>query len=304
MLQYLANGIVEGAIYALIALGYTMVYGILGMINFAHGEIYMVGGYAGILALGLTVAAGLLPGMLVVSLLAAFLFAMAVSALYGATMERVAYRPLRGAPVLSPLIGAIGSSLFLCNFVMVCQGNVSKLAPPAARDALVSRWIIRTGVLQLNLLEGGIILTAVLMMAGLYLFIHRTRTGRAMRATAQDRTMAGLCGVPIDRVITATFVIGSALAAVAGLMAALYNSSILFTHGYLPGMKAFTAAVLGGIGNVPGAMLGGLLLGVFENLGVYGLGADYKHVCAFLILMIVLVFRPRGLLGERVAEKV
>jgi len=304
MLQYLVNGVVEGAIYALIALGYTMVYGILGMINFAHGEIYMVGGYAGILAVGLLLAAGALPGLFALSILAAFLFAMAVAALYGAAMERIAYRPLRGAPVLSPLIGAIGSSFFLSNFVMVCQGNVSKMAPPAARDVLVSHWVVRTPALQVNALEAGIVAAAILVMAGLTLFIRYTRLGRAMRATAQDRTMAGLCGVPIDRVITATFVIGSALAAVAGLMAALYNSSILYSHGYLPGMKAFTAAVLGGIGNVPGAMVGGFLLGIAENLGVLGLGADYKHVCAFAILMIVLVFRPRGLLGERVAEKV
>jgi branched-chain amino acid transport system permease protein len=304
MLPYLINGLVEGAIYALIALGYTMVYGILGLINFAHGEVYMLGGYSGILAIGLLVSSGVVAASLPVAIVLAFLFGIVVCGVWGASMERIAYRPLRGAPVLSPLISAIGASFFLWNFVMVCQGNLPKRVPESVRGWLVDTRVQLTADVSISVLEIGILAMAVVMMAGLQLFIHRTRLGKAMRATAQDRTMASLVGIPVNRVITATFVIGSGLAAVAGLMFAMYASAILFLDGYLPGMKAFTAAVLGGIGNVPGAMLGGFVLGIAENLGVYAFSSDYKHVYTFLILMLVLVFRPRGILGERVAEKV
>jgi branched-chain amino acid transport system permease protein len=303
MWQQLVYGVVEGAMYALIALGYTMVYGILGMINFAHGEIFMVGGYAGVLATGLLLASGASPA-LVLLLAAGVLFAMVASSAWGTAMERVAYRPLRGAPVLCPLIVAIGSSFFLSNLVMVCQGNVRLRAPSAARDWLVTARIPLGGDVFISALEISILAVAAVMMVGLTLFIRGTRLGRAMRATAQDRTMAGLMGVPIDRVIAATFLIGSALAAVAGFMWALYNSSILYTEGYLPGMKAFTAAVLGGIGNVPGAMLGGFILGIVEGLGVGLVSSDYKHVYAFVTLLLVLLALPRGILGERVTEKV
>ncbi len=370
MLPYLINGLVEGAIYALIALGYTMVYGILGMINFAHGEIYMLGGYAGILMIGLLVTGGVVGASVTLALALAFLFGIFVCAVWGATMERIAYRPLRNAPLLSPLISAIGSSFFLWNFVMVFQGNLPKQVPGSVRDWLVGTKFALTEDVSISVLEIGILTTSLLMMAGLQIFIHKTRLGKAMRATAQDRTMASLVGIPINRVITATFVIGSGLAAVAGIMFAMYASVMLFLDGYLPGMKAFTAAVLGGIGNVPGAMIGGFTLGIAENLAIwngsvtpvywmamfgivawaallvlrrirgrrprqvlivmaislavngllfrfdlkigflhdaldYFLGrADYKHVYAFVILMLVLIFRPRGILGERVAEKV
>jgi branched-chain amino acid transport system permease protein len=273
------------------------------MINFAHGEIFMVGGYAGVLATGLLLASGA-PPALAILLAAGVLFAMVTSSAWGVTMERVAYRPLRGSPVLCPLIVAIGSSFFLSNLVMVCQGNVRLRAPSAARDWLVNTRLHLGGDVYVSALEVAILGAAALMMAGLTLFIRGTRLGRAMRATAQDRTMAGLMGVPIDRVIAATFLIGSALAAVAGFMWALYNSAILYTEGYLPGMKAFTAAVLGGIGNVPGAMLGGFLLGIVEGLGVGLVSSDYKHVYAFVTLLLVLMVLPRGILGERVAEKV
>jgi branched-chain amino acid transport system permease protein len=304
MVPYLINGLVEGAIYALIALGYTMVYGILGMINFAHGEVYMVGGYAGVLAVGLLAASGVMGLSVSLALGIAFLFAMVVCATWGATMERVAYRPLRNAPVLSPLISAIGASFFLWNFVMVSQGNVAKEVPEEVRGWLINTRFDLGKTASISVMEIGILVTSVLMMAGLQLFIHKTRLGKAMRATAQDRTMARLVGIPVDRVIAATFVIGSALAAVAGFMFAMFNSVILFYDGYLPGMKAFTAAVLGGIGNIPGAMLGGFVLGIAESLGVMQFGSDYKHICSFAILMLVLIFRPRGILGERVAEKV
>ncbi|MHC4859876.1 MAG: branched-chain amino acid ABC transporter permease, partial [Planctomycetota bacterium] len=234
MLQYLINGVVEGAIYALIALGYTMVYGILGMINFAHGEIYMIGGYAGTLAIGLLLVTGVVGLSVPLALLMAFIFAIAVAATFGATMERVAYRPLRNAPVLSPLISAIGSSFFLWNFVMVCQGNLAKEVPDAARGWLINTRMSLGEATSVSVLEIGILVTSVLMMGGLQLFIHKTRLGKAMRATAQDRTMACLVGIPINRVITATFLIGSGLAAVAGFMFAMFNSVILFYDGYLP----------------------------------------------------------------------
>lgn len=304
LLDHLKLGIVEGAIYALIALGYTMVYGILGMINFAHGEIYMIGGYSGIIAFSLLLVTGVAEASLPLALLLAFLFAMVVSAMYGATLERVAYRPLRNAPVLSPLISAIGASFFLWNFVMIAQGDRQKSVPNLMRGELAQSLAFRVGEVQVTWLELGMLVTALAMMAGLTLFIRRSRLGKAMRATAQDRTMAHLVGIPVDRVISWTFVIGSALAAVAGVMVAMYTSVMGFRDGYIPGIKAFTAAVLGGIGNVPGAMVGGFLLGIAENLGVYWLGSDYKNVYSFLILLCFLIFRPQGLLGERVADKV
>jgi branched-chain amino acid transport system permease protein len=370
-LQYLINGIVEGSIYALIALGYTMVYGILGMINFAHGEIYMLGAYVGILSIGLFMSWGLFLFCVPLAVVLALLLAVVFCALWGASLERVAYRPLRNAPTLSPLISAIGASFFLWNLVMACQGKLPKQIPDEARTWLVGVRFPEEGPVGITLLEIGILATSFLMMGGLYFFIHYTRLGKAMRATAQDRTMANLVGIPINRVITATFVIGSGLAAVAGFMFAMYASVMHYYDGYLPGMKAFTAAVLGGIGNVVGAMLGGLAMGIVENLAMWeggrifasslilgivaacfafqplrirrpdarllrwlvaigaGLGvallkyfvafhvpvyddflnhvlgrADYKHVYAFMILMLVLIFRPRGILGERVAERV
>jgi branched-chain amino acid transport system permease protein len=302
--EYLKNGVIEGAIYALIALGYTMVYGILGMINFAHGEVFMVGGYSGILAIGVLLTTGVMQASVPVALVLAFLFAIVVCGIWGAAMERVAYRPLRNAPILSPLICAIGASFFLWNFVMVCQGNLPKRVPGEAREWLVGHTVSVAGDVTISYLEIGILLVAILVMVGLQLFIHRTRLGKAMRATAQDRTMASLVGIPVNRTISATFVIGSGLAAIGGLMYAMWVSMFLYTDGYLPGIKAFTAAVLGGIGNVPGAMLGGFLLGIAENLGVDAFSSDYKHAYTFVILILILIFRPRGLLGERVAEKV
>jgi branched-chain amino acid transport system permease protein len=370
-LQYLINGIVEGSIYALIALGYTMVYGILGMINFAHGEIFMLGAYVGILAIGLFMSWGLVLICAPLAILLAIAFAVLVCSVWGAALERIAYRPLRNAPTLSPLICAIGASFFLWNLVMVCQEKEPKSIPDEARSWLADVRFPEHGPVGITLLEIGILVTSFLMMGGLFFFINYTRLGKAMRATAQDRTMASLVGIPINRVIAATFVIGSGLAAVAGMMFAMYASAMHYYDGYLPGMKAFTAAVLGGIGNVLGAMLGGLTLGIVENLAMWeggrvyasalilgiiilcvvfftlrsrmpkarlmrwlaacgiaiGVGtlkvtlefevpvfddflnhvlgrADYKHVYAFMILMLVLIFRPRGILGERVSERV
>jgi len=317
LIEHLKLGIVEGAIYALIALGYTMVYGILGMINFAHGEIYMLGGYAGIIAFAIMVSTGVAAACLPIALLVAFVFAMTVCALYGASLERVAYRPLRKAGSLAPLISAIGASFFLWNYVMVAQGDRQKSVPEAVRVDLVTKKVEGIGI-DVSWLEVMILVTALLSMVGLQIFIKRSRLGKAMRATAQDRTMASLVGIPVDRVISWTFVLGSALASLAGVMVAMYTSVMGFRDGYIPGIKAFTAAVLGGIGSVPGAMVGGFLLGIAENVGVWEgfahtnllgfehfLGrSDYKNVYSFAILLLFLIFRPRGLLGTRGADKV
>jgi branched-chain amino acid transport system permease protein len=309
VLQALLNGLVQGSIYAVVALGYTMVYGILLLINFAHGEVLMIGAYtsvvtmAGLAGEGTLERVGLMP-----CLGLALLAAMIVSALYGFSIERVAYRPLRKAPALSPLISAIGASIVLQNFVMLSQpGRTSPIYPPvnnaAYRGALGAHGFDVFGA-TVTALDVFIVVLCVALMAALRIFVKKTRFGTAMRATSQDKTMAGLAGIDVDRVISATFVIGSALAAVAGLLLALYTPPAKFDMGFTAGQKAFTAAVLGGIGNVPGAMLGGVLLGLAENVGIQTLGAQYKDQYAFLVLLAVLIVRPKGILGERVAEKV
>lgn len=304
MIEPLINGITRGAIYALIALGYTMVYGILGMINFAHGEIFMIGMFAGIVFLAVCTATGFTAMGLGVCLALAFLFAMAVSAAFGFTNERIAYRPLRKAHVLSPLISAIGMSIFLQNFVMNLQSKEKLDFPRKYSQLLTANPVTLPGGGQISWLQIFIIGASICLMTALTLFIHRTRIGKAMRATAQDKTMASLVGIPIDRVISVTFIVGSALAAAAGMMVAMYNGIAKFDLGYVAGIKAFTAAVLGGIGNIPGAMLGGFLLGIAEDFTAYKLGSDWKDVVAFVILILVLIIRPKGILGERVAEKV
>lgn len=309
MLQNVWNGLVQGAIYAIVALGYTMVYGILLLINFAHGEILMLGAYAGVVVLagaagtGLMGAVGFLP-----CLAMATIAAMCVAAAYGFTNERAVYRPLRGAPSLSPLIGAIGVSMVLQNFVMRTQGTAPVYAPlthPSYASTLGAQgWEVAGRSLVIGPLDLVVVGVCVTLMVALWLFVQRTRIGTAMRATSMDRVMAGLVGIDVDRVVSITFVIGSALAAVAGVLLALFTTQAKFDMGFVSGMKAFTAAVLGGIGNVPGAMLGGVLLGLAEAVGIQLFGAEYKEVYAFVILLATLVVRPKGLLGERVAEKV
>jgi len=298
LLQQILNGLTLGAIYALIALGYTMVYGILEFINFAHGEIYMLGAYFAIIALGLLTQWGV--NTWTIAPLLVILFAMAFSAAYGATVERIAYRPLRQAPRLSPLISAPGVSIFLQNLVMLAQG---------ARDQVFRRELLFPGSFntgginlpgcRLSYIQICIIATAVLLMAGLTLFINRTKLGRAMRAVAQDQRMARLCGIDIDAIIRLTFVLGSALAAAAGVLVALHYGLVNFYIGYVAGLKAFIAAVVGGIGSVPGAMLGGMLLGMAESLGAGYLSAEYKDAYAFAILIAVLLLRPQGIMGDR-----
>jgi branched-chain amino acid transport system permease protein len=307
MIQSLLNGLVQGALYAIIALGYTLVYGILMMINFAHGEVLMVGAYAGVMVItglvvgGLAATMGILPALLV-----AILFAMVVAGAHGVVLERLAYRPLRKAHQLAPLISAIGMSIVLQNYVRLAQGSTPVYVPqnsPEYRAVFGARGI-EFGDVRITPLDLMILGVCVALMAGLYLFIHRTRMGKAMRATSQDKVMSALVGIDTDRVIMVTFAVGSMLAAVAGVLLTLYTGSAKFGMGFLPGMKAFTAAVLGGIGNVPGAMLGGIVLGLAEAAGIYFISADYKEVYSLVILLVVLILRPRGLLGERVAEKV
>jgi branched-chain amino acid transport system permease protein len=307
MIQSLLDGLVQGALYAIIALGYTMVYGILLMINFAHGEVLMVGAYAGTLVIAGLVAGGAAAALgIVPALLVAMLFAMLVAGAHGVLLERIAYRPLRRAHSLAPLISAIGMSIVLQNYVRLAQGSTPKSLPTTTPEykAFFGARGLEIGDARLPPLEMFILVLCLALMAGLYLFVQRTRLGKAMRATSQDRTMAGLVGIDADRVIMTTFAVGSMLAAVAGVLMVLYTKQARFTMGFLPGIKAFTAAVLGGIGNIPGAMLGGIILGLAEAAGIYFLSPDYKEVYALVVLLLVLVARPRGLLGERVAEKV
>ncbi|MEK6710755.1 MAG: branched-chain amino acid ABC transporter permease [Nitrospinota bacterium] len=290
--QQIVNGMVAGSVYALIALGYTLVYGILQLINFAHGEIYMMGAYVGIATLAVVGTMGLTQQSLALSILLVFLIPMIYCAAYGVTLERLAYRPLRRAPRLSPLISAIGMSIFLQNYVQVAQGARDKAFPNLL--PLGSFQVMGAHVSGLQVF---IFLAAAAMMAGLQLFIHRTRLGRAMRATAQDRTMAALVGVNVNRVIAATFAIGSVLAAVAGVMVGMYYGLVNHYIGFLVGIKAFTAAVLGGIGNVTGAFVGGFVLALLESFWAGYVSAVYKDVFAFAVLVVVLIFRPEGILG-------
>ena len=300
-LQQFINGVTLGAIYGLIAIGYTMVYGIIGMINFAHGEIYMVGAFIALIAFTILAAAGITAVPLV--LLIVLIVTMLLTAVYGWTIERVAYRPLRGSFRLAPLISAIGMSIFLQNYVQLLQGARVKTMQPVITGGVE---LMREGgfAVTLSYLQILIMVLTVVLMAAFALLIGRTPLGRAQRACEQDRGMAALLGVNVDRTISLTFVMGAVLAAVAGVMVTLYYGVIDFFIGFLAGIKAFSAAVLGGIGSVPGAMLGGLLIGLIEAMWAAYFSADYKDVAAFSILVIVLIFRPSGLLGHPEVEKV
>jgi branched-chain amino acid transport system permease protein len=297
LLQQLVNGIAWGSIYALVALGYTMVYGVLKLINFAHGEVYMVGAMTGFYsahALGLADDPSLLA--LAVTLLAS----MAACAALGATIERVAYRPLRRAPRLAPLITAIGVSLLLQNAGQLVLGADPKFFPPL----LPSHEALRVGSLAVSNIQLAVLGTALALMAGLEIVVMRTRVGRAMRAVALDADAASLMGVPVDRIIQLTFVLGSALAGAAGILVGLSNPKIDPLMGLMPGLKAFVAAVLGGIGSIPGAMAGGLLLGIVETLVAGYLSSTYRDAIAFVILIAILLYRPTGLFGSVQREKV
>jgi branched-chain amino acid transport system permease protein len=302
-LQQLVNGLVLGSIYALVALGYTMVYGILGLINFAHGDICMIGALTALTVAQALAAMGL-PAPLVLVLAA--LAAVAVCSALGVSIERAAYRPLRRAPRLAPLITAIGVSILLQYSAALIWGKQYLSMPELVKPSEIAV----SGV-HLTDLQAFIFLLACAIMGGLLWFIRSTRAGRAMRATEQNPDVAGLMGVNVNHVIALTFLLGSAVGAVAGVMVVLYYGIGHYFMGFMLGLKAFTAAVLGGIGNVAGAMLGGMLLGVVESLatGYIGdltggvLGSNYRDVFAFLVLILVLVFRPSGLLGERVTDR-
>ncbi len=297
--QQLINGLALGAVYALIALGYTMVYGILQLINFAHGEVYMLGAYLGIIILGLLTYLGFTGYSLPLALLLTVVISMIFCAAYGAAIERVAYRPLRNASKLAPLISAVGMSIILQNFVMLAQGKEYKNLPPMLPSEGVTILGANVSPVQIFILTA-----SILIMFGLHYFVARTRLGKAMRATSQDRVMAGLVGINVNQVISITFMIGSALAAVAGVMVTLYYGVVHFFMGYLAGIKAFTAAVLGGIGSIPGAVLGGFMLGLIENFGASYISSVYKDAFAFIVLIIMLIIRPAGLLGQKELNKV
>ncbi len=299
--QQLINGVTLGMIYGLIAIGYTMVYGIIGMINFAHGDVFMVGAFISLMTFLVLGAAGIsaVPLLLIVMLLVA----AAVAALYGWTIERMAYRPLRGSFRLAPLISAIGMSIVLQNFVQVAQGatdkNMHSLLPGSIQLFKQHGFAV-----ELSWMQVAITVTTVLLLAVFTWLVTRTALGRSMRACEQDLKMAALLGIDTNRTIALTFVIGAALAAVAGLMFLLYYGSINFFIGFNAGVKAFTAAVLGGIGSLPGAVLGGLAIGLIEAFWSGYASIQYKDVAAFSILVIVLIFMPTGLLGRADIEKV
>jgi branched-chain amino acid transport system permease protein len=297
-LTQLTNGLAVGGIYALIALGYTMVYGVLKLINFAHGDLFTIGAYLGLTlltAMGLTDHLGPIGVVVVLAIMV-----MGLVAVVGAVLERVAYRPLRQAYRLSAVVSALGASIFFQNAVMLIYGARYRVYP---HDILPKATLHLLGI-EVPLVRLLILLTSVLMMVALYLFIQKTRIGTAIRAAAIDQGASKLMGINVDRVIMIVFLIGPALGGAAGLMVGLYYGQINFTMGWLYGLKAFTAAILGGIGNIPGAMVGGLLLGVIEAMGAAYISIAWKDAIAFFVLIVILIVRPTGLLGERVAEKV
>ncbi len=296
-IQQTVNGITLGSIYGMIAIGYTMVYGIIGMINFAHGDIFMLGAFAALITF--LVLTGLVAGFPVVAALIVMMaVAILMASLWNWTIERIAYRPLRGSFRLAPLITAIGMSIVLSNFIQVTQGPRNKPIPQ-----LVSEVYDVFGI-SISLKQILIVIITVVMMTAFWYLVNRTSLGRAQRATEQDRKMAALLGVDVDRTISITFIMGAALAAVAGTMYLMYYGVAVFTDGFTPGVKAFTAAVLGGIGSLPGALLGGLLIGLIESLWSAYFSIDYKDVATFSILAIVLIFKPSGILGRPEIEKV
>ncbi len=295
--QQLTNGLAVGSIYALIALGYTMVYGVLKLINFAHGDLFTYGAYLGMTLLTsflLHERLGLALGLVVLAVMV-----MGLVAVIGLVLERAAYRPLRESPRLSAVVSALGASIFLQNGLMLLYGARYQVYPEVIPQATVT--VLGQSVPVMRI---AVVLVSLAIMAALYLFVQKTRIGTAIRAVAIDQGAARLMGIDVNRVIRLVFVIGPALGGGAGLLVGLYYGQISFTMGWLYGMKAFTAAILGGIGNIPGAMVGGLLLGVVEALGAAYLSIAWKDAFAFLVLILILIVRPSGLLGERVAEKV
>ncbi len=300
-IQQLVNGLTLGSIYGLIAIGYTIVFGIIGMVNFAHGDVFMLSAFiALILYLALTQILGV--ASLGLALLVVLVLGMGLTSLWNWVIERVAYRPLRGSFRLAPLISAIGMSIFLSNFVQVAQGPRNKALDPMLTGVIEVP--VGAGSVSIAVKQILIMATTALLLFALWFVVQRTPLGRAQRACEQDRKMAALLGVDVDRTISLTFVMGAALASVAGLLWLVNYGVISFSDGFVPGVKAFTAAVLGGIGSLPGAVLGGLLIGLIETLWSAYFSIDYKDVAAFSILAIVLIFLPSGLMGRPDVEKV
>jgi branched-chain amino acid transport system permease protein len=296
--QQLTNGLAVGGIYALIALGYTMVYGVLKLINFAHGDLFTMGAYLGLTvlaSLGLHQHLGAFGGVIVLALMI-----MGLVGVVGILLDRAAYKPLRESPRLSAVVSALGASIFFQNALMLVYGARYQYYP---KDIL-PKTVINILGMPVPLMRIVILVVSVLMMAGLQFFIQKTKTGTAIRAAAIDQAAARLMGINVDRVIMLVFFIGPALGGAAGLMVGLYYGQINFTMGWVYGLKAFTAAIMGGIGNIPGAMLGGILLGLIEAFGAAYISLAWKDAIAFLVLIVILIVRPTGLLGERVASKV
>ncbi|MBQ4492482.1 MAG: branched-chain amino acid ABC transporter permease [Deltaproteobacteria bacterium] len=296
--QQLTNGLAVGGIYALIALGYTMVYGVLKLINFAHGDLFALGAYLGLTlltSLGLNNRLGPLAGLALL-----VVFVTGLVALAGALLERAAYRPLRQSPRLSAVVSALGASIFIQNTLMLIYGSKIRVYPKGILPAVA----VNIFGLQVPLVRILVFVVSLLLMAALFAFIQKTRLGTAIRAVAIDQDAARLMGINVDQVIMIVFLIGPGLGGVAGLLVGLYYGQVNFTMGWIYGLKAFTAAILGGIGNIPGAMLGGLILGVIEALGAAYVSVAWKDAIAFLVLIVILIARPKGLLGERVADKI
>jgi branched-chain amino acid transport system permease protein len=299
--QQLINGLTLGSIYGLIAIGYTMVYGIIGMVNFAHGDVFMVSAFiALILFLLLTQVVGI--AAIGLALLIVLVLGMALTSLWSWVIERVAYRPLAGSFRLAPLISAIGMSIFLANLVQVVQGPRNKPVPPMLNEVITIP--IGAGTVTLSMRQLLIMVLTTLLLVAFWAIVQKTRLGRAQRACEQDRRMAALLGVDVNHTVSMTFVIGGALAAVAGLLYMVYYGVVNFADGFQPGVKAFTAAVLGGIGSLPGAVLGGVLIGLIETLWAAYFSNDYKDVAALSILIVTLIFMPSGILGRPEVEKV
>lgn len=301
-LQQLINGLTLGSIYGLIAIGYTMVFGIIGMVNFAHGDVFMLSAFIALIFFML-IAAWFGAGLIVLALMVVLVLSMFFTSLWNWTIERVAYRPLRGSFRLAPLISAIGMSIFLTNFVQVVQGPRNKSVPPMLNDS-ITLIDSATYSVSISYKQIVIIVTTAVLLAAFWYLVQKTPLGRAQRACEQDRKMASLLGIDVDRTISITFVMGAALAAVAGVMYLVLYGVVNFADGFTPGVKAFTAAVLGGIGSLPGAVIGGLLIGLIEVMWSAYFTIDYKDVAAFCILAVVLVFMPSGILGRPEVEKV
>jgi branched-chain amino acid transport system permease protein len=315
--RFAVTGLILGGMYALIAIGYTLVYGILSMINFAHGEVMMLGAFGGFFvfeglrSIPVTTTAGIsltfLDAYPIPAILLAFMAGILVSSTSGFFLERIAYRPLRGAPRLVPLISAIGVSIFLQNAAMLLFGPQRRNYTNPSLLERGTGWNIPIGESTVIITYTGVFsfILSVLLMIGLYMLVQRTKLGRSMRAVAQDKKTAALMGIDVDAVISRTFIISGVLAGSAGVMWGIHQGIVFYFIGFIPGIKAFTAAVLGGIGNIPGAMLGGLFLGLIESVGPAALGIDFQleDVIAFTILVLVLIFRPSGILGEALSEE-